>query len=129
MVQFKNVKATVIRYTDKKPYHEYKLTKIGTRRGQTVKEAYVEVVPGERFAVVVDIGIAFEFRGGDDAQITCSFDGSKPTFFYVSRKNVTDTYTAASLSWRRRTWGHVSEKIGGRWTKRQLVFTELQHGV
>jgi hypothetical protein len=129
MVQFKNIKATVIRYDDKKPYHEYKLTENGTRRGQTVKEAYVEVVPGERFAVVVDIGIAFGFGGGPDARIRCSADGMKPTSFYVSQKNVTDTYTAASLSWRRRTWEHVSEKVDDKWVKRPLVFAELQHGV
>lgn len=128
MVQFKNIKATVIRYDDKKPYHEYKLTENGTRRGQTVKEAYVEIVPGERFAVVVDVGIAFEFGGGPDAQISCSVDGTKSTSFYVSRRNVTDTYTAASLSWRRRTWEHVTEKVGDKRLKRPLVFAELQHG-
>jgi hypothetical protein len=111
MVQFKNVKATVIRYDDKKPYHEYKLTENGTRRGQTVK------------------GIAIGFGGGPDARLRCSADGMKPTSFYVSQKNVTDTYTAASLSWRRRTWEHVSEKVDDKWVKRPLVFAELQHGV
>ena len=130
MVLFKNIRATVIRYDDKKPYHEYKLTQNATKRSQTVKEAYVEVVSGERFAVVVELLSTFDFQSAPDVRIRRQVDGMKQSNIFLSKKQATSTHMGNQIgTLQRRTWGQYPRKIDGRWMNCALVFTDLQLGM
>jgi len=129
MVQFKNIRATVIRYDDKEPYPEYKLTRKATTNAQTLKETYVEVVSGERFAVVVEILPGFDFQSAPDVRTSFSADGMRPTNFCISKKNVTKGRGAAAIKRRRRIWEDYTRKTEGMWKECGLVFADLQLGM
>jgi hypothetical protein len=129
MVQFKNIEVTVIRYDDKKPYTEHKLTPDATKQPQTVKEAYVEVVTGERFAVVVEVLPAFSFQSLPHVQILLAVDGMKSQNFYISRENVLNSRTAAASMSRKKVWEEDTRGIDGKWMKCALVFADLQLGM
>ena len=116
MVLFENVQATVIRYDDKKPYHEYKITQQPTKRSQTLKEAYIEVFSGERFAVVVDLLSTFDFQSAPDVQIMCQVDGMNA----CGSKN--DALKRATLD-------KLSRTIDGKWMTCGMMFADLQLGM
>ena len=119
MVLFENVQATVIRYDDKKPYLEYNLSQQPTMHSQTVKEAYIEVVSGERFAVVVDLLSTFDFQSAPDVQIMCQVDGMNRVYACASKN---DTLRRATLDKLLRT-------IDGKWMTCGMMFADLQLGM
>jgi hypothetical protein len=128
MVLFKNIRATVIRYDDKKPYPEYKLTQNATKRSQTVKEAYVEVVSGESFALIIEFLPGFDFQSSPGARVLVSFDGMKPRTCYMSKQRVTNSRSAAAIAERRITVDYTVENFDSKWMRCGLVFNELQLG-
>ena len=129
MVQFKNVKATVIRYSDKKPFSEYKSVQNATEQSPDAKKVYIEVVPGERFAVVINILPNFDFQSSPDIRIRCSADGMFPKRHYRSKKYVNNNRSAAARNQRRVSWEQNTKKVDGRWMEYGLVFAELQLGI
>ena len=130
MVLFKNVRATVIRYDDKKPYHEYKVTQQPSKRSPTLKEAYVEVVSGERFAVVVELLSTFDFQSAPDVLIRCQVDGMGYSTTCISRKQATSTHMGTEIpTFQPKTLSCDVRKIDGKWMKCGLVFADLQLGM
>jgi len=129
MVQFQNIRATVVRYDDKEPYPEYDLIQSETKNAQTLREAYIEVVSGERFAVVVDILPGFDFQSAPDLRFRISADGMKPSRFCLSKKDVTKGRGAAAIKRRRAIWEDVTRKTEGTWMTCGLVFADLQLGL
>ena len=129
MVLFENVQATVIRYDDKKPYLEYNLSQQPTMHSQTVKEAYIEVVSGERFAVVVDLLSTFDFQSAPDVHIRCQVDGMEYFNTCISKKKATSTHMGREVgTLQRRTLECHKRKIDGKWMKWGLIFADLQLG-
>lgn len=127
---FKDIRATVVRYDDKKPYTEYTISQQPTKHSQTVKEAYIEIVSGERFAVVVDILSTFDFQSAPDVKIRCEFDGMVVHVGYVSKKEATSTHMGTEIGKLKRTTFESSpRKIDGRWMDFGLVFADLQLGM
>lgn len=70
MVVFKNVKATVVRLDDKKPYPEFIPEQDDVGGHFKRKVIYVGVDQAGRFAVVLKIMPQFNFKGYNHAQIT-----------------------------------------------------------
>jgi hypothetical protein len=128
MVQYENVKATVIRYEDKEPYPEYGTTQKAAGRTQHVETAYIEIVSGERFTVVVELLPAFDFQSSSHVRIRCSVDGMAPKNFHVSERDVEISHSAAAYN-RKKTWEQSIRKIDGRWMKCGLEFADLQLGM
>jgi hypothetical protein len=119
----------VIRYDDKKPYPEYKLAQHATKRSQTVKEAYVEIVSVGRFAVVMEILPVFDFQSSHEVRIERSVDGMMPISCYVSKNDVTNTEGAIASEMRRNAWEHDLQRIDGRCMGCGLVVADLQLGL
>lgn len=130
MVQYENVSATLIRFDDKTPYPEFEITQSAAKRTQNVKQAYVEIIAGERFAVVVELLPEFDFQSSPHVKISCSVDGIKLKKFCVSKNDVKSSGSAGvNDQSRRNTLAESTQKIDGRWIKCGLVFTHLQLGM
>lgn len=129
MVQFKHVKVTVIRYDDKKPYHEYRIAQNATMRARNTKEAYVEAVSGERFAVVVEVLPAFDFKSAPFVRIKVAIDGLNSKHLYIRQADVNGTHDSATSKKECRVQEDCTREIDGRWMRCGLVFAELQLGI
>lgn len=127
MVLFENVQAMVIRYDDKKPYHEYNVIQQPTERSQTLKEAYIEVVSGERFAVRVDLLSTFDFQSAPDVRIRWQVDGMGYSTTCISRKQATSTHMGTEIpTFQPKTLSCGVWNIDGKWMKCGMVFADLQ---
>jgi hypothetical protein len=119
----------VIGYDDKKPYPEYKLAQHATKRSQTVKEAYVEIVSVGSFAVVMEILPVFDFQSSHEVRIERSVDGMMPIRCYVSKNDMTNTEGAIASRIRCKAWEHDLKKIDDRCMSCGLVVADLQLGL
>ena len=129
MVQSQDVKVTVMRYGDNEPYPEYELAKDATNGFSNAKEAYIEVVPGDRFIVMVTILSTFDFQFSSHVRISCSADGRCPKHYFRSREEVKKTLSATVNPRQSVTWEDNSRKIDGRGMKCGSFFAELQLGM
>ena len=121
VVQLNNVKAYVIMCDDETPYKEYRITKNATKRSRTFNEAYVEIVAGERFAVVVKLLPGFEFRSSSHVEVTVHIDGVLSLAWIFPKPKRGGTGSA--------TFEHYTHAVDGEWTTSDLQFVDLQLGL
>lgn len=129
MVVFKNVKATVVRFDDKKPCPEFTPEQDDVGGHFKRKVIYVGIDQAGRFAVVVEIMPQFNFKGCSHAQITLSSHDDFESHWTISANDVTNTKSGLAIDARQVIWEEDERLIDGKWMKCGLEFTELQIGM
>jgi hypothetical protein len=97
MVRYKGIKATMLRYDDKRPYREYPQTQKTSGDRRNCEEIYVEAVSKERFAVVVEIMPEFDFTSSSHVQVEMSIDEHTSSAWTIAATDVTKSKSAAAI--------------------------------
>jgi hypothetical protein len=129
MVQQHGVKVTMVRHHDKQPYYEHKSEQTPTGGRRKSKIVYVEVISGERFAVIVEILPGFDFMSCSHLLVTACIDENLDSHWPIRADKVNDSMGVTSIEDRQVVWDQEERLIDGKWKNYGLTFAQLKIGI
>jgi hypothetical protein len=126
MVKSQGVEAYLVRYEDKHRYPEH--APLPTEEGllDLTTMAYVEIVTGERYEIVVVLTADFDFKGLPDARLVWEVDTNRRQVIYSSQKVQN---SIRSEGQHKRGFSCAPAFLDGKWMKCGLSFADLQLGM